>query len=159
LLERRGLGPDGDPDIADALRRDQPLLAELYGASVEGRIAVGPRAGHRVMTLGDSIDGETRADTAKPLCANLSGFSLHANVCIPARARRQLEKLCRYTARPPVATDRLSLRRDSEGGFPEKHRIPQSLVGRADAAGLGIGCARMSPLFRSNENSRRGPFF
>src|SRR5262245_16146401 len=45
LLERRGLGPQADPDEADPLRRDQPLLAELYGASVHGRIATGPCAG------------------------------------------------------------------------------------------------------------------
>ena len=32
LMEQRGLGPQADPEEADALRRDQPLLAELYGA-------------------------------------------------------------------------------------------------------------------------------
>ena len=48
LLERRGLGPRADPDEADPLRRDQPLLAELYGASVHGRIATGPRARQRI---------------------------------------------------------------------------------------------------------------
>ena len=60
------------------------------------------------MTLGDPIDLETPAVTREPRCARVSGFSAHANVCIPARARRQLEKLFRYTARPPVATERLS---------------------------------------------------
>jgi len=41
LMERRGLGPQADPEEADTLLRDQPLLAELYGASVAGRVAVG----------------------------------------------------------------------------------------------------------------------
>src|SRR5438093_13285642 len=50
LLERRGLGLHGDPEEADPLQREQPLLAELYAASVHGRIADGPRAGHRVLT-------------------------------------------------------------------------------------------------------------
>jgi len=108
LLERRGLGPHGDPEEADPLQRDQPLLAELYGASVHGRIAEGPRAGHRVMTLGGPTDLEAPAVTAGARCASVAGFSVHANVCIPARARRQLEKLWRYAARPPVATERLS---------------------------------------------------
>ena len=42
LLERRGLGLHGDPEEADPLQREQPLLAELYAASVHGRIADGP---------------------------------------------------------------------------------------------------------------------
>jgi len=36
------------------------------------------------------------------------GFSLHADVCVPARDRRRLERLARYCARPPIATHRLS---------------------------------------------------
>src|SRR5688572_8586307 len=46
----------------------------------------------------------------------------HANVCIPARARRQLEKLCRYAARPPVATERLSLLPDGRLLYRLRHR-------------------------------------
>ena len=34
LMEKRGLGSQADPDEADCLRRDEPLLAELYGATV-----------------------------------------------------------------------------------------------------------------------------
>jgi Putative transposase len=120
LLERRGLALDRDPDEADPLRRDQPLLAELYGASVHSRIANGPRAGHRVTTLGNAM--ETPAVMASARCASVSGFSVHANVCIPARARRQLEKLCRYAARPPVATERLSRLSDGRLLYGLRHR-------------------------------------
>src|SRR5881397_2268481 len=70
LLERRGLGPQADPDEADPLGRDQPLLAELYGASVHGRIATGPRAGRRVSTVGDGIDVENLAVPAGPRCSS-----------------------------------------------------------------------------------------
>jgi hypothetical protein len=38
----------------------------------------------------------------------VSGFSIHANVCIEARDRMRLERLCRYAGRPAVATERLS---------------------------------------------------
>jgi hypothetical protein len=48
LMEKRGLGSQADPDEADGLRRNQPLLAELYGAAVSGRVATGPRAGMRI---------------------------------------------------------------------------------------------------------------
>jgi len=43
-----------------------------------------------------------------PRCATIAGHSVHANVCIPAHDRMRLERLCRYAARPPVATERLS---------------------------------------------------
>ena len=36
------------------------------------------------------------------------GFSLHANVALPAHAREPLEHLCRYLLRPPLATERLT---------------------------------------------------
>ncbi len=40
-------------------------------------------------------------DGAKPRCAGLEGFSLHANVAVPAHARERLEHLCRYLLRSP----------------------------------------------------------
>jgi hypothetical protein len=66
LLERRGLGPQADPELADTLQRDQPLLAELYGASISGRVATGPRAGRRVMKVGDSVEWEDLAVPSGP---------------------------------------------------------------------------------------------
>jgi hypothetical protein len=107
LLERRGLGRRTDPGEADPLLREQPLLAELYSASVRGRIASGPGAGERLK--GVKFEFEMESEGKKPgRCASFSGFSLHCNVCIPTKARRQLENLCRYVARPAVATERVS---------------------------------------------------
>ena len=45
--------------------------------------------------------------------ARLAGFSLHANVAVPARRRDQLERSCRYLLRPPLAVERLT---ESTGG-------------------------------------------
>jgi Putative transposase len=39
-------------------------------------------------------------------------MSLHAAVSVPARDRQRLERLCRYVARPPLASDRLEERTD-----------------------------------------------
>jgi hypothetical protein len=50
------------------------------------------------------------------------GFSLHANVCIPAKARHQLENLCRYVARPAVATERLSILSDGRVLYRLRHK-------------------------------------
>jgi hypothetical protein len=101
-----GCGPQSPPEEADPLVLEQPLLAEIYSVSVQGRIAVGERAGAFLETAGFQAEEENKK--AGRCCANVSGFSLHAAVCIPANARRQLEKLCRYVGRPAVATERLT---------------------------------------------------
>jgi hypothetical protein len=122
LLERRGLGPDADPTDADPLSVDEPLLAELYGASVASRIATGRRAGQPVIRVGDCIDPDAVPELDGERCAKASGVSLHANVAVPARDRRRLERLCRYVARPPVATERLSRMADGRLLYRLKHR-------------------------------------
>jgi len=122
LLERRGLGSQSDPMEADPLAEEQPLLAQLYGASVAGRIASGRRAGRRVLRVGDCIDPEELPEPAGERCASASGVSLHANVAVPARDRQRLERLCRYVARPPVASERLSHLEDGRLLYRLKHR-------------------------------------
>ena len=122
LLERRGLGPDSDPTEADPWADEEPLLAALYGASVAGRIATGRRAGPRVVRVGDCIDPEQLPALEGERCASASGVSLHANVAVPARDRLRLERLCRYVARPPVATARLSRLEDGRLRYHLKHR-------------------------------------
>ena len=84
-------------------------MAEVYAASVTGRIATGTQAGRRVVTGGDRIDPEEMESPSSDRCARLSGFSLHANVAVPARDRARLERLIRYMARPPLARERLAM--------------------------------------------------
>jgi hypothetical protein len=122
LLERGGLGPQADSEEADSLSRDQLLLAEIYNASVQGRIAVGPQAGNYLLTAGAQAKPGNSGSKVGPRCVNVSGFSLHANVCIPAKARRQLENLCRYVARPAVATERLSVFPDGRVLYRLRHK-------------------------------------
>ncbi|MCL4686271.1 transposase [Myxococcota bacterium] len=122
LLVHRGLGPESDLTEADPLAEDQPLLAQLYGASVAGRIATGRRAGQRVVRVGDCIDPEDLPALEGERCASVSGVSLHANVAVPACDRRRLERLCRYVARSPVATERLSRLEDGRLLYRLKHR-------------------------------------
>jgi hypothetical protein len=70
-----------------------------------GLVASGPRAGHPVRWLRSAA---AVVDGAKPRCARLEGFSLHANVAVPAHARERLEHLGRYLLRPPLARERLT---------------------------------------------------
>ena len=108
LLASRAEGDD------DALARDEPLLAALAAASLRTRIATGPHAGQRWRCLGDRVEPQDAdADLeASPRIPQHEGISLHADVAVPARDRRRLERLCRYVARPPLAHDRLEVRPD-----------------------------------------------
>ena len=107
FLQSRGLGPDSPLEESDPLSCDQPWLAGVYAASVLGRAAFGPNAGHRVTRVGDQIDPESIEALGSPRCATVSGFSLHANTVVNAGDRQRLERLVRYCARPPVAVERL----------------------------------------------------
>ncbi len=83
----------------------------LAAASLHGRIATGPRAGQRLLRLGDRVEPEeltSSEDTLPPRCASAAGLSLHADVAVPARDRKRLERLARYVARPPLAAERLT---------------------------------------------------
>jgi len=112
LLGRRGLEPADDATgPADRLADESPVLAGIVGASVQGRVALGARAGARVRRLGDERD--TPAVTSRgPRQAHLEGFDLHANVWVSANDRAGVERLCRYVLRPPFAQERLRLRSD-----------------------------------------------
>jgi hypothetical protein len=75
------------------------------------RIALGPRAGQKVLNL-RTVAGRDEKTTAA-LCADAHGFSLHAGVRCGAPQRKQLERLCRYITRPAIANERL--KRDGAG--------------------------------------------
>jgi hypothetical protein len=122
LMIRRGLAPQCNPPEEDTLWNSQPLLAELYGASASGRVAIGPRAGRRIVKVGDAVDLEECDIAVSPRCASVSGVNLHANVCISAHDRMRLERLCRYAARPPVAAERLSVLPDGRLLYRLKRR-------------------------------------
>ncbi len=118
LMERRAMEP-----TVELLAEDQPLLAGLAAASIRSRIATGHRAGQGVLRRGDCIDpGDMEEKPARVDCVAGGGFSLHAGVAVPARDRKRLERLCRYVARPPVATERLSRLADTRLLYRLKRR-------------------------------------
>ena len=79
-------------------------MASLQAASCSYRIALGPRVGQKVPSL-RTVPGRDEKITAA-LCADAHGFSLHAGVRCGARQRKELERLCRYIARPAIANGR-----------------------------------------------------
>jgi Putative transposase/Transposase zinc-binding domain len=110
LLARRGLDVEDAPDV-DPLAEESPALAGISSASIQGRIALGARAGGRVLQLGRE-PGAPWVTSRGPCQAHLEGFDLHAAVTVAAEDRAGVERLCRYVLRPPVAQDRLSLTPD-----------------------------------------------
>ncbi|MBI5624182.1 MAG: transposase [Elusimicrobia bacterium] len=111
LLHRHGLADDADLTPPDPLAEESLALAGISAASVQGRIALGRRAGARVWRLGHDPEAPWVASIG-PRQAHLDGFDLHANRCVSATDRARLERLCRYLLRPPVAQDRLRLTGD-----------------------------------------------
>jgi hypothetical protein len=95
----------------EELQPDEPLLAELYAASVQGRAVLAEKAGSAVERLGHRREARPLFLPGE-LCCDIAGFSLHAKVAIEAHDRNGLERLCRYLARPPIAAERLSLAPD-----------------------------------------------
>lgn len=69
------------------------------------RIAFGPRAGRKVLTVQGAMPKESGFD--QMLCANNNGFSLHAGVRCGADDRQALEQLCRYLTHPALANERV----------------------------------------------------
>ncbi|MFM8312949.1 MAG: transposase, partial [Deltaproteobacteria bacterium] len=104
-LEKKGLTMDDFSE--DPFAHEQPVLAQIAGASVQSRIGIGEREGQRVRRIGEEYRA-ARAYFVSERCALSDGFSLHANVQIKGNDRKRLEKLCRYTARPPIALERMS---------------------------------------------------
>ena len=92
-------------------RIESPALAGISSASVQGRVALGPRAGRGYGGWG-TIPTRRGVLSTVPRHAHLAGFDLHANVAVPATDRARLEQLCRYLLRPAVAQDRLRLLAD-----------------------------------------------
>ena len=87
-----GIGPDNP-------------LTPLQAASCTYRIAFGPRAGQKVLSL-RTVPGRDEK-TTPALCANAHGFSLHAAVRCGAGQRKEFERLCRTITRPAIANERL----------------------------------------------------
>jgi len=70
---------------------------------------VGPRAGQKLFTLQTAPPRLQGPEGDASGAARAGGFSLHTGLNLEPAQREQLERLCRYVSRPPVAEDRLAV--------------------------------------------------
>ncbi len=108
-LERAGyLYRDAESAYLDPIQEEDDALQGIIGASIAYRLAFGPNAGRKALTLQAVPVGDTRQKSSD-LVSKQSGFSLHAGVACKSHQRKKLERLCRYITRPAIAEQRLSL--------------------------------------------------
>ncbi len=102
LVEEQGQAYLADTDAdSDEARTLMPLQA----AACTYRIAFGPRAGQKVLTMQGVMPRDV--DFKRTLRADMQGFSLHAAVRCSADDRQALEQLCHYITRPALANERV----------------------------------------------------
>ena len=112
LLTRLGYLVEEQDMIFMAETDTDAAMAPLQSAACTYRIAFGPRAGQKVVSLQSVPSSE--AQPPQQLCANAQGFSLHAEVRCAMNQRNKLEQLCRYITRPAIANERLKLNRTGD---------------------------------------------
>ena len=109
VLARHGRSLEGIEHAPDAMRADEPVLASCYGASAADVQLLGDAPGSRTDKLVRPLRALCAPGPRGPL-AEVGGVNIHAKVCV--EGPEALERLCRYTARPLLAQDRLDLHGD-----------------------------------------------
>jgi hypothetical protein len=107
-LEKDALLVVEDADPAWLNLEPADALDSLNAASVRYRIALGPNAGRRTLTLRNPALERNAPLTTKPQTADQDGFSLNVAVACQPHQRDRLERLCRYITRPAICLERLS---------------------------------------------------
>ncbi len=108
-LEKAGyLVRDPEHEYLDLLPDEDDAMNAIVGASITYRLAFGPNAGTKALTL-QTVPATDKQTKPNELVSRQSGFSLHAGVASKANQRKKLERLCRYITRPAIAEQRLSL--------------------------------------------------
>ena len=102
FLEREGyLYRDAESEYLDLMLEEDDAMHGIVSASITYRLAFGPNAGKKALTL-QAVpmgDGQTRSTE---LVSKQAGFSLHAGVACKSNQRKKLERLCRYVTRPAI---------------------------------------------------------
>jgi len=107
VFEAHGRSFEQPSDDAELLTLEHPALASCYQAAAAGRQLLGEHPGApalRVMGPQPNAKGATRP----ALVCEARGVNVHAERVVDGRDSKQLERLCRYLARPPLSHERLT---------------------------------------------------
>jgi hypothetical protein len=108
-LEKAGyLVRDTESEYLELYTDEEDAMPGIVGASISYRLAFGPNAGKKALTL-QTIPAIFESGNHDEQVSKRGGFSLHAGVACKADQRKKLERLCRYITRPAIAEQRLSL--------------------------------------------------
>jgi hypothetical protein len=119
-LPERDHGASAEDGGVDRWADETPVLAGLAAASVKGLVALGRDPGTCLRRLGHSREaGET--PSLGPCHVRWNGLDLHAGLVVPAGQRERLERVCRYTLRPPVTPERLAVTAEGEVRLALRH--------------------------------------
>ena len=109
FLEKAGyLVRDAESAYLDLMQDEEDAMGAIVGASITYRLAFGPNAGRKALTL-QTVPVRTEQRKGDDLVSQQAGFSLHAGIACKSHQRKKLERLCRYITRPAIAERRLSL--------------------------------------------------
>jgi len=124
-VSRRGL--EGIDDAPDTLADEQPVLASCYGASAADVSLLGKDAGQCTAKLTGPVRVALEPTGA---VAEVGGVNVRA-LRVEGWDRARLERLCRYSARPPLAMERLSEHGDGRLRVAARVTLERRHVGRA----------------------------
>jgi hypothetical protein len=99
---------DAESAYLDLIQDEEDAMGAIVGASISYRLAFGPNAGRKALTL-QTVPVRTEQRKGDDLVSQQAGFSLHAGIACKSHQRKKLERLCRYITRPAIAERRLSL--------------------------------------------------
>jgi len=100
FLEKAGyLIRDAESQYLDLLQDEEDAMAAIVGGSITYRLALGPNAGRKALTL-QTVPARTEQKRGDDLVAKQAGFSLHAGIACKSHQRKKLERLCRHITRP-----------------------------------------------------------
>ncbi len=85
---------DRSVDEGDLLPFDSADLGGCYAASIQGRVCFDRARGAFVQRVG-RMQGAPFFEFSGEPCAEVEGFTLHANVCVHGRKRKRLERILR----------------------------------------------------------------
>ena len=119
------------------------LLAPLHAAACTSRIALGPRAGQKVLIWKDPVLRLAKQEAPQPQgCVSAQGFSLHADTRCGTHQRQKLERLCWY------------ITRSTKSPGPPRRILATSLISPPDSG--SVPGADRSPLPIAPAHTHKG---